>query len=78
MLFRLKPFCNDVFKLIVECDGYGYHSNKTSFSQDRTRDRLLHIKGFQVMRFSGSDIVANPTGTSKELSKYLIDQKPKL
>ena len=57
---------------------YSYHADKSSFSQDRTRDRLLHMKGFKVLRFSGSDIVANPTGMAKELSKYLIERKPEL
>ncbi len=69
---------NDNFKLIVECDGYSYHSDKSSFSQDRTRDRLLHMKGYKVLRFSGSDIVANPTGMAEELRKYLIEQKSEI
>ena len=66
---------NENLKLVVECDGYGYHSNKSSFTQDRTRDRLLHMKGYKVLRFSGSDIVNNPTGMAEELCKYLIEQK---
>lgn len=69
---------NDDFKLIVECDGYSYHSDKSTFTQDRTRDRLLHMKGFKVLRFSGSDIVANPTGMAEELRKYLIEQKSEI
>lgn len=63
------------FRLIVECDGYRYHSDKSTFSQDRTRDRILHMRGFKVLRFSGSDIVNNPAGMARELHEYLVAQK---
>lgn len=63
------------FKLIVECDGYTYHRDKASFSNDRARDRLLHMKGYKVLRFSGHDIMSHPTEMAKELYQYLIAQK---
>ena len=63
------------FKLIVECDGYTYHGDKASFSNDRARDRLLHMNGYKVLRFSGHDILSHPTEMAKELYQYLIDQK---
>lgn len=63
------------FKLIVECDGYTYHSDKSSFSNDRARDRLLHMKGYHVLRFSGHDIFTNPTEMAKELHQYLVEKK---
>lgn len=59
------------FKLIVECDGYAYHSDKTSFTKDRIRDRKLQEQGFQVLRFSGQEIVADPLYKSEELDNYL-------
>lgn len=61
------------FKLIIECDGYAFHSNKEAFTNDRIRDRELQIRGFQVLRFSGHEIVANPLFKSKELYNYLVD-----
>jgi hypothetical protein len=63
------------FRLIVECDGYLYHADKSTFSLDRTRDRILQMRGFKVLRFSGSDIVNNPAGMAKELHEYLVTQK---
>lgn len=63
------------FKLIVECDGFKYHSDKTSFTADRVRDRILHSKGFQVLRFSGTEIFNNPLEKSLELYDYLIKAK---
>lgn len=54
-------------RLVVECDGYIYHSNKDSFRRDRIRDRKLKENGFDVLRFSGSEIYTNPVRSSYDL-----------
>jgi hypothetical protein len=59
------------FKLIVECDGYQYHSDKEMFSKDRIRDRVLQQQGYQVFRFSGQEIVQNAATKATEFVKYL-------
>jgi hypothetical protein len=59
------------FKLIVECDGYQYHSDKEMFSKDRIRDRVLQQQGYQVFRFSGQEIVQNATLKANEFIDYL-------
>jgi len=61
------------FKLIVECDGYQYHSDKEMFSKDRIRDRVLQQQGYQVFRFSGHEIVQNATLKANEFIEYLSD-----
>lgn len=44
-------------KLIVECDGHDFHDRtKAQASRDRARDRGLQAAGFQVFRYTGSDI----------------------
>lgn len=58
-------------KIIVECDGFQYHSDKKSFTQDRIRDRVLQKQGFQVLRYSGSEIYKNPIGVSGNLLDHL-------
>jgi hypothetical protein len=62
---------DDKFNLILECDGYEYHSTRNKFSNDRIRDRILKAKGFDVMRFSGSEINRRPIEISAEVIKYL-------
>ena len=62
---------NEKIKLIVECDGYQYHNSKESFVRDRKRDRLLKSKGYDVIRFSGSEIYKNPVQVSDELYDYI-------
>lgn len=64
------------YKLIVELDGYQYHSNRQSFSRDRQRDRFLRSKGFDVLRFGGSEVNTNPVSTSAELLDYIRSTIP--
>lgn len=62
---------NENIKLIVECDGFKYHNSKEIFERDRKRDRLLQSKGYQVIRFSGTEIYRDPVGVSKELFDFI-------
>ena len=63
-----RPEC----MLIVECDGFKYHSDNYAFTNDRERDRVLKDRGFQVLRFSGQEIVSQPVNKAKELNDYLV------
>ena len=62
---------NPNIKLIVECDGFSYHTSKHAFSNDRARDRLLLSHGFKVLRFSGHEITTDPIGIANEMLDYL-------
>ncbi|MDQ1855788.1 endonuclease domain-containing protein [Chryseobacterium sp. WLY505] len=66
---------NKKIRLIVECDGFQFHSSKKSFENDRKRDRLFKLKGYDVIRYSGSEIFKNPAGVSEDLYKFLKNQK---
>jgi very-short-patch-repair endonuclease len=57
--------------VIVECDGYAHHSDKGKFKADRQRDRALKSLGYDVLRFSGSEIYNDPVHTPYELATYL-------
>jgi hypothetical protein len=59
------------FKVIVECDGFKFHGDQTSFSSDRARDRVLQRNGFQVFRYSGRGIYHNPVDMAFELFNHL-------
>jgi hypothetical protein len=69
-------------KIIAECDGFAFHSDKQSFQRDRIRDRRLMEIGFRVRRYSGPEIFANPITTGKDLADYLLSlprvRRPKL
>lgn len=59
------------FKLIVECDGFKYHNTKEIFERDRKRDRLYKSNGYQVIRFSGTEIWKDPVSVSNELYDFI-------
>ena len=44
-------------KLIVEVDGFAYHSSREAFERDRRRDARLQAAGFRVIRFTYLQIV---------------------
>lgn len=60
-------------KIIVECDGYQYHSSKEKFTRDRQRDRKLNALGYTVLRFSGSEIHRDPPSVAGELMAHLVE-----
>ncbi len=64
------PSRNDI-NIIVECDGYKYHSSKKSFTNDRKRDRVLKTQGFDVLRFSGYEIFHTPVQCATDLFNYI-------
>jgi very-short-patch-repair endonuclease len=44
-------------KVIVEVDGYEFHSDRGAFSQDRRRDYELMISGYLVLRLPHDEVV---------------------
>lgn len=47
-------------RLIVEVDGYAYHSDREAFRTDRARDRHLRARGFEVLRFADDELDDEP------------------
>jgi very-short-patch-repair endonuclease len=45
-------FCWVEAKLVVETDGFRYHSGRAAFEADRDRDLKLRALGYQVVRLS--------------------------
>lgn len=47
--------------VIVELDGHAFHDkDKRQRSYEKARDRYLVRKGYRVLHFTGSDVVADP------------------
>lgn len=46
-----------LLKMVIECDGHDFHERtKEQARRDRARDRNLAALGYQVVRFTGSEI----------------------
>ena len=58
-------------KVVIECDGFDYHSDKDAFTKDRQRDRWFSDNGYQIRRYSGSEIHRDPADCTHDLSDYL-------
>jgi hypothetical protein len=53
--------------LIVETDGFTYHSTRTAFERDRERDQALTLAGFRVVRFTDRQLTREPERAANRL-----------
>lgn len=54
--------------LVVECDGHAFHEKtKEQAARDKARDRFLAAAGYRVMRFTGSEIWADPIACAEQV-----------
>ncbi len=47
-------------RLVVECDGFAFHSDRAAYRSDRRRGNALVRAGWRVLRFSWEDVVSAP------------------
>jgi hypothetical protein len=47
-------------RLVVEVDGYGFHRSPSKFEDDRERDVMLTLAGWNVMRFTWEQVTTRP------------------
>jgi very-short-patch-repair endonuclease/predicted transcriptional regulator of viral defense system len=57
--------------LVVETDGRDTHDGFVAFRDDRARDRAMKAAGFEVLRFTGSEVLREPRKVARELSAAL-------
>ena len=48
------------YPIIVECDGFEFHSSKEQMNNDYKRENNLKSMGYNVIRFTGSQIFKEP------------------
>ncbi len=65
-------------RLVVETDGYEFHSSRASFESDRRRDRELQRRGFVVLRFTYRDVTERQRATVDALQVQLLRTTPRL
>jgi very-short-patch-repair endonuclease len=47
-------------RVVVEVDGWDAHRTRRAFQEDRRRDRLLRLAGWEPLRFTWHDVVQAP------------------
>ncbi|HET7047649.1 MAG TPA: DUF559 domain-containing protein, partial [Solirubrobacteraceae bacterium] len=58
-------------RLIVEVDGYAYHSHRAAFERDRRRDQQLIAAGYRVIRITWIQLRDRPIETIATIARAL-------
>ena len=58
-------------KVIVEVDGFRFHSSRAAFERDRKRDADLAARGFRVVRVTWRQIVDRPEAVIARIAVVL-------
>ncbi|HVF94745.1 MAG TPA: endonuclease domain-containing protein [Sphingomonas sp.] len=73
--FPIGPFIGDFVsrgaKLVIEIDG-GQHSSADHDDHERTR--YMEVRGYRVIRFWNTDVLANIEGVVSEIERVLQDR----
>jgi very-short-patch-repair endonuclease len=59
-------------RVIVEVDGFRYHSSSFTFERDRQRNARLAGHGFQVIRLAWHQIVSEGAATAVQIGRALV------
>lgn len=66
-------------EVLVECDGHDFHERtKEQARRDRQRDRKLQSAGYRVLRFTGSEVWADPAKCAREALGFLLPDGERL
>lgn len=61
-------------RLVVEVDGYAFHSGRAAFERDRLRDADLQSAGLRVLRVTWRQLSANPEALAARLGAALAQR----
>ncbi len=58
-------------RLVVEIDGYAFHSSRAAFERDRVRDADLQARGLRVLRVTWRQIRDEPEAVVARVARLL-------
>ncbi len=60
-------------KIIIECDGHEFHQKtKQQVKRDNEREYALKMAGYEIIRFSGSQIYNEPFKCAEDTYNYIM------
>lgn len=59
-------------RLVVEIDGYAFHSSRAAFEADRRRDSALAASGFRVVRVTWAQLSNEPEALLARIAQALV------
>jgi very-short-patch-repair endonuclease len=72
---RRLDFCFDAEKVVIEADGYAYHSSIERFEDDRQRNNSLMLRGFRVLHWTWTALEDRPEELLNELLALLASRR---
>ena len=64
--------------IVVECDGHEFHQKtKQQVKRDNEREMALKMLGYDVLRFSGTQIYENPMKCANDIYDYVLSKLEK-
>ena len=73
--YKIKDYKSDFWvvgtNILVECDGYDFHKTKEQITSDCSRQRELMKLGYDIIRFSGTEINLNCEKCVNELIEII-------
>jgi hypothetical protein len=61
-------------RLVVEIDGFAWHSSEEAFKSDRDRQNELELAGWMVLRFTAKDVLNQPLKVSATVRAALAQR----
>ncbi|PKL41661.1 MAG: hypothetical protein CVV41_18080 [Candidatus Riflebacteria bacterium HGW-Riflebacteria-1] len=73
--FSVPDFVVGSAGLMIYCDGTEFHKDPQRIIMDKQQDRVLQTQGFNVFRFSGSEIAADVKKCVREVQAFIAKRK---
>lgn len=67
----LPDFTFEDARLIIEIDGWAFHSDPDRFGSDRTRQNILVTEGWTVLRFTWAQLTEHPDDVIRTIRRAL-------
>lgn len=62
-------------RIVVECDGHDFHEKtRKQAAHDKKRDRFFIKEGYQVLRYTGSEICEKPVQICRDIMDILLSK----
>jgi very-short-patch-repair endonuclease len=71
----IADFVCHAAKLVIELDG-GQHFSDQAEHKDAARSAVIEAQGFQVLRFSNHDVMANRAGVLETIASAIAERAP--
>jgi len=70
--YKTYKYSNENLKVVIECDGHDFHEKtKEQVKRDNERQLALQMAGYDVIRFSGSQIYNEPFQCVKAVYDFI-------